>query len=56
MYELPDGRTINIGSQKFRCPEALFKPELIGKDMKGYHELVYHSILESDVDIRKQLY
>ena len=30
-YELPDGQTISIGDQKFRCPEALFKPIMIGK-------------------------
>ena len=36
-YELPDGRKIKIGNQRFRCPQALFKPQLMGKDMKGYH-------------------
>jgi len=30
-YELPDGQVINIGSQRFRCPEALFKPMSLGK-------------------------
>lgn len=47
---------IHIGSQRFRCPEALFKPQLMGKDMKGYHDLAYGSIMQSDVDIRKSLY
>jgi len=28
----------------------------MGKDMKGYHELAYSSIMQSDVDIRKNLY
>lgn len=31
VYELPDGQTVTIGSQRFRCAEALFKPMLIGK-------------------------
>jgi actin-related protein len=31
VFELPDGQTINVGSQKFRCPEALFKPLVMGK-------------------------
>ena len=31
-YELPDGQTIIVGSQRFRCPEALFKPMVIGKE------------------------
>ncbi len=55
-YELPDGQSINVGSQKFRCPEALFKPMSIGKEMPGFHEITYQSILKCDVDIRKDLY
>ena len=55
-YELPDGQTITVGTQRFRCPEALFKPMLIGKEMPGFHEITYNSILKCDVDIRKDLY
>ena len=55
-YELPDGQTISIGDQKFRCPEALFKPIMIGKEMQGFHEITYQSIMKCDVDIRKDLY
>ena len=55
-YELPDGQLVQIGSQKFRCPEALFKPMQIGKEMPGFHEITYQSILKCDVDIRKDLY
>merc|ERR1712228_406361 len=29
-YELPDGQIITIGAERFRCPEVLFKPNLIG--------------------------
>jgi len=25
-YELPDGRKILIGNERFRCPEILFNP------------------------------
>lgn len=55
-YELPDGQVITVGNQKFRCPEALFKPTNIGKEMPGFHEITYQSILKCDVDIRKDLY
>ena len=34
-YELPDGQVITIGNERFRCPEALFKPSLLGKDSSG---------------------
>jgi actin len=45
-----------VGSQRFRCPEVLFKPSLIGKELLGIHELSYDSILKCDVDIRRDLY
>ena len=56
VFELPDGQTVTIGTQRFRCPEALFKPAMLGKEMGGFHELVYGSILKCDIDIRKDLY
>jgi len=34
-YELPDGHIIQIDSERFRCPEVLFKPNMIGKEDKG---------------------
>jgi len=55
-YELPDGQVITIGNERFRCPEVLFKPNLIGKEDKGIHALTYASIMKCDVDIRKDLY
>jgi len=55
-YELPDGQVISVASQRFRCPEALFKPMMIGKEMPGFHEISYQSILKCDIDIRKDLY
>jgi actin beta/gamma 1 len=29
-YELPDGNIVIIGAERFGCPEALFRPSLIG--------------------------
>ncbi|XP_049369119.1 actin-104-like [Solanum verrucosum] len=55
-YELPDGKVINIGAETFRCPEALFKPSLVGIEATGIHEKPYHSIMRCDVDIRKDLF
>ncbi|KAJ6761511.1 actin [Salix koriyanagi] len=31
-YELPDGQVITIGAERFRCPEVLFQPSLIGME------------------------
>jgi actin beta/gamma 1 len=55
-YEMPDGNLITIGSERFRCPEVLFRPSLIGKEFPGVHEQCYNSIMKSDVDVRKDLY
>ncbi len=55
-YEMPDGQIITIGSERFRCPEALFRPSLIGKEFPGAGEQTYQSIMKSDVDVRKDLY
>jgi len=55
-YELPDGQLITIGAERFRCAEALFKPSLLGKESAGVHQLAYDSIMDCDVDIRRELY
>ncbi|CAH1427834.1 unnamed protein product [Lactuca virosa] len=55
-YELPDGQVITIGAERFRCPEILFQPSLIGMEAAGIHEMTYKSIMKCDVDIRKDLY
>merc|ERR1719192_895015 len=55
-YELPDGQVITVGAERFRCPEPLFNPALIGKESDGIHKLTYNSIQKCDVDIRRDLY
>ncbi|KAF8377170.1 hypothetical protein HHK36_030543 [Tetracentron sinense] len=55
-YELPDGQVITIGAERFRCPEILFRPSLIGMEAAGIHEITYNSIMKCDIDIRKDLY
>ncbi|KAK3102023.1 hypothetical protein FSP39_008200 [Pinctada imbricata] len=56
LYELPDGSLVTIDNERFRCPELLFKPSLIGMESVGIHELVYNSIMNCDIDIRKDMY
>ncbi|EYU26584.1 hypothetical protein MIMGU_mgv1a024149mg [Erythranthe guttata] len=55
-FELPDGQVITIGNERFRCPEVLFQPSMIGMEAAGIHETTYNSIMKCDVDIRKDLY
>lgn len=55
-YELPDGQVITIGNERFRAPEALFQPSVLGLETAGVHETTYNSFMKCDVDIRKDLY
>jgi len=55
-YELPDGQVITVGNERFRCPEALFQPSMIGLEAAGVHQTTFNSIMKCDVDIRKDLY
>jgi len=34
----------------------MFKPAFIGRESVGLHELVYNSIMKSDIDLRRELW
>eukprot|EP00439_Symbiodinium_sp_Y106_P082662 s620_g22.t1 len=55
-YELPDGNIVSLHSERFRCPEVLFQPSLVGKEAMGIHDTTFQSIMRCDVDIRRDLY
>jgi len=55
-YELPDGNVIAVGSERFRCPEVLFQPSLVGKEGNGVHDATFRSIMQCDIDVRRALY
>ena len=58
-YVLPDGQEIISNSERFRCPEAMFQPSLLGMDTTecpGIHEVIHKAITKCDIDIRKELF
>lgn len=55
-YELPDGNVITIGNERFRCPEVLFQPMMIGKECKGIAETTFDTVMGCDIDIRADLF
>eukprot|EP00055_Hartaetosiga_balthica_P016735 m.106915 g.106915 ORF g.106915 m.106915 type:complete len:433 (-) comp9166_c0_seq1:1636-2934(-) len=55
-YVLPDGKTIKLDSVRYRAPEVLFNPEIIGEECEGVHTVVTNAIRKSDLDLRKALY
>ncbi|MCI4395622.1 hypothetical protein PGIGA_G00194210 [Pangasianodon gigas] len=54
-YTLPDGHMVSLTTERFRAPEILFKPELIGQDYYGMHESIFKSVLQTDIDLRRDL-
>ena len=47
----PDGTSLLIGPERFRAPEVLFRPELVGSEARGAHECVSRAILLADLDL-----
>ncbi|KAK8810479.1 hypothetical protein WA158_007054 [Blastocystis sp. Blastoise] len=55
-YEMPDGNIVTIGDERFRVPEVLFQPSIMGRELRGIHTATFDTIMKSDVDIRKDLF
>jgi len=55
-YVLPDGKHITINTCRFKAPEVLFRPDLIGAEDDGIHQTLVTAIQKSDLDLRSQLY
>ncbi|CAK8995739.1 unnamed protein product [Durusdinium trenchii] len=56
-HELPDGQTVQLNSERFRCPEALFRPTLLGQpETEGIHLQVFNAIMRCDLDVRRDLF
>lgn len=54
-YTLPDGSPLIIGPERYRAPEILFNPSIVGFEYPGVHQLVANSISRTDLDLRKEL-
>lgn len=50
--QLPDGRVIKVGGERFEAPEALFQPHLINVEGVGVAELLFNTIQAADIDTR----
>ncbi|XP_071479948.1 alpha-centractin [Diadema setosum] len=55
-YTLPDGSHLEVGHAKFRAAELLFRPDLIGEECEGLHEVLTFAIDKSDLDLRRTLF
>jgi actin-related protein len=55
-YKLPDGSLLELGAERFRAPEILFKPSLIGSEEPGLAELLREGVGNANRDLRRELY
>ena len=55
-YTLPDGNVCSFSVQRIKTPEYIFNPTLNGKEYGGVHQLTFKSIMNCDLDVRKDLY
>ncbi|KAJ1450252.1 actin-like protein [Pelagophyceae sp. CCMP2097] len=56
LHTLPDGSTVELGAERFRAPEVLFDPQLVGSEAGGVHTVVALAALKADLDLRATLY
>ena len=52
-YELPDGQLITLDKERFKCPEALFNPSIMGTEDNGIHQYLWDAIVKCDIDTRR---
>ena len=55
-YDLPDGRTIKVESERFMAPEIMFSPNIIDVESPGVSEMCFNCIQENDLDSRMTMY
>lgn len=53
---VPQACSPQVGPARFRAPELLFQPDLVGDESEGLHEVLAFAIHKSDMDLRRTLF
>ena len=53
---LPDGNVMKLGVERIYPAEILYKPDIIGLEYPGFHEMIMNSINNTDIELRSKLY
>lgn len=56
IHELPDGSRIVLGPERFRAPDVLFEPSVLGSEDGGVPKVVDLAAKKADLDLRATLY
>jgi actin-related protein len=54
-FGLPDGQTVELGSERFRCAEILFQPSIVQQEFPSISTLVTRAITGCAIDMRRAL-
>merc|ERR1719199_410014 len=54
-YKLPDGRNVQLSDERWKTPEALFNPSIVGLESLGIGGIVWESISRCEIDVRRTL-
>ncbi len=55
-YDMPDGKKIILGNERFKVAEAIFNPILAGFELEGLHKYCFDSAMRCDVEVRRDLF
>ncbi|XP_051833135.1 actin-like protein 7A [Antechinus flavipes] len=54
-FVLPDKHVLSLGAERFRCPEILFKPDILGLDQPSLPQLAQISISQLEPHLQERL-
>jgi centractin len=54
-FRLPDGQRVALGAERFRAPEALFRPSAMGLECPGVATALAAAALGADISLRRPL-
>ncbi|KAL0485532.1 actin [Acrasis kona] len=55
-YKLPDGSSITLGSERFKCAEILFDPTINGGTAAGIHHVIFECVEGVYEELKDTLY
>lgn len=56
LYQLPDGQSVHLSSERYHAANVLFDPSLMGSEEPGAADVLVNSIMKSDMDLRSKLF
>jgi centractin len=55
-YQLPDGQSVSLSSERYLAADVLFNPSSFGSEELGAADILVNAIMKSDLDLRPKLF